>query len=213
MGSRRMPSGGVAKKKPNIKHRLEAANHIISRMGTKSVPVLLYNIDSHETKMSSCRILLFGDLSVACEDDVRALLHIRDNPLLSSFFEQVGARIRDEIGCLGTQRQALFPRFTTLIDLASKLGETEGTPILRFCLLSICQIGQFLEYVDKLNKACVHSLTMLQLLQSERSTVSYTSRYLLPWDLHWIICSGCRQLLSIPHRAYRCGHPSYSCRL
>ncbi|KAH7016778.1 polyketide synthase [Ilyonectria destructans] len=96
--------------------------------------------------MRSCRVLLFGDLSVAFEDDLRALLHIRDNPLLSSFLEQVGARIRADIGCLGAQQQSLFPRFTTLIDLVSKLGETEGTPALKFCLLSICQIGQFLEY-------------------------------------------------------------------
>lgn len=103
---------------------------------------------SEDNKMRSCRVLLFGDLSVAFEDDLRALLHIRDNPLLSSFLEQVGARIRAEIGCLGAQQQSLFPRFTTLIDLVSKLGETEGTPVLKFCLLSICQIGQFLEYVD-----------------------------------------------------------------
>ncbi|CAM1511659.1 Fc.00g091720.m01.CDS01 [Cosmosporella sp. VM-42] len=99
--------------------------------------------------MESCRVLLFGDLSFAFEDDLKALLHVRDNPLLSSFFEQVGARIRDEIGCLGTQRQGLFPRFTTLIDLVSKLGETEGTPILRFCLLSICQVGQFINYYGR----------------------------------------------------------------
>ncbi|KAF7559526.1 hypothetical protein G7046_g4638 [Stylonectria norvegica] len=99
-----------------------------------------------ETKMESCRIILFGDLSFAFEDDLKALLLIRDNPLLTSFLEQVGARVRDEIGCLSSQRQSLFPRFTTLIDLLSKLGETEGTPILRFCLLSICQIGQFIKY-------------------------------------------------------------------
>ncbi|KAH7150529.1 beta-ketoacyl synthase, partial [Dactylonectria estremocensis] len=94
-------------------------------------------------------VVLFGDLSVAFEDQLRALLHVRDNPLLSSFLEQVGARIRDEIGCLSTQRQLLFPRFTTLIDLVSKLGETEGTPVLRFCLLSIFQIGQFLDYFSR----------------------------------------------------------------
>ncbi|KAH7134406.1 hypothetical protein EDB81DRAFT_903350 [Dactylonectria macrodidyma] len=99
--------------------------------------------------MRSCRVILFGDLSVAFEDNLRALLHVRDNPLLSSFLEQVGARIRDEIGGLGTQRQLLFPHFTTLIDLVSKLGETEGTHVLRFCLLSICQVGQFLDYFSR----------------------------------------------------------------
>lgn len=96
-----------------------------------------------ESKMNSRQILLFGDLSAPFEDELKTLLRIRDNPLLTSFFGQVGARIRDEIGCLGSNRQRLFPRFTTLIDLVSKLDETEGAPILRFCLLSVCQVGQF----------------------------------------------------------------------
>ncbi|KAF4982434.1 hypothetical protein FZEAL_1952 [Fusarium zealandicum] len=67
--------------------------------------------------MKSCKILLFGDLSCSFEDDLRALLHIHDNPLLTSFFEQAGARIREEIGKLPTSQQSFFPRFTTLIDL------------------------------------------------------------------------------------------------
>lgn len=99
------------------------------------------------SKMKSSRILLFGDLSFTFEDDLKALLHVRDNPLLTSFFEQTGARLRDEIGSLGIQQQKLFPHFTTLIDLVSKLGETEGTPVLRFCVLSVCQVGQFIKYV------------------------------------------------------------------
>ncbi|WAO85142.1 Polyketide synthase [Fusarium falciforme] len=99
--------------------------------------------------MKNCKILLFGDLSVPFEGQIQALLHVHDNPLLTSFFEQAGARIRDEIGLLNTQQQSLFPRFTTLIDLVSKLGETEGTPVLRFCLLPICQIGQFINYFGR----------------------------------------------------------------
>lgn len=95
--------------------------------------------------MKHCKILLFGDLSVPFEGQLQALLHVHDNPLLTSFFEQSGAKIRDEIGLLTTQQQSLFPRFTTLIDLVSKLGETEGTPVLRFCLLPVCQIGQFIK--------------------------------------------------------------------
>lgn len=110
-----------------------------------------FNMDSPRIIMgtspssSCCQLLLLGDLSVGFEDRLGALLHVRDNPLLSSFLEQVGARVRDDLGRLGTHRQRLFPRFTTLVDLVSKLGETEGTPVLRFCLLSVCQIGEFLE--------------------------------------------------------------------
>jgi naphtho-gamma-pyrone polyketide synthase len=98
-----------------------------------------------ESKMNSHQVLLFGDLSSPFEDELKTLLRIRDNPLLTSFFEQVGAKIRDEIGCLGSNRQRLFPRFTTLVDLVSKLDETEGAPILRLCLLSVCQVGQFIQ--------------------------------------------------------------------
>ncbi|KAI5463837.1 hypothetical protein BGZ63DRAFT_423145 [Mariannaea sp. PMI_226] len=106
-------------------------------------------MESFRNNMSLCKLLLFGDLSVTFEDDLRALLHVQDNPLLSAFLEQVGARIRDEIGNLSIHTQGLFPRFTTLIDLVSKLGETEGTPVLRFCLLSVCQIGQFLDFYSR----------------------------------------------------------------
>ncbi|KAM5347992.1 hypothetical protein ACJ41O_007816 [Fusarium nematophilum] len=102
-----------------------------------------------QSEMKSCKVLLFGDLSASFEDDLTALLHVHDNPLLTSFFEQAGARIRDEVGCLGTQQQRLFPRFTTLVDLVSKLGETEGTPILKFCLLTVFQIGQFIDYYGR----------------------------------------------------------------
>ncbi|KAF4455874.1 Type I Iterative Polyketide synthase (PKS) [Fusarium albosuccineum] len=108
-----------------------------------------HNIRKPENEMKTCSILLFGDLSASFEEDLKTLLHIHDSPLLTSFFEQSGARLRDEIGRLSTQKQSLFPHFTTLIDLVSKLGETDGIPILRFCLLSICQIGQFINYYGR----------------------------------------------------------------
>lgn len=93
---------------------------------------------------TSCQIFLFGDLATHFEDELRQLLYVEGNESLRSFFEQVSFALREECGKLPSYQQELFPRFTTLSDLISKLGETEGTPALRFCLLSVCEIGQFL---------------------------------------------------------------------
>jgi Starter unit:ACP transacylase in aflatoxin biosynthesis len=96
------------------------------------------------TMQSSCQIFLFGDLTVSFEEDLRQLLHVKDNAILHSFFEQASFAFRAECAKLPAHQQAWFPRFTTIIDLLSKLGETEGTPALRFALLCLCEIGQFL---------------------------------------------------------------------
>ncbi len=95
-------------------------------------------------EMQSCRIFLFGDLTISFEGDLRQLLHVKGNGTLRSFFDQVGFAFREEFGKLPASQQDWFPRFTTIIDLLSKLGETEGTPALKFALLSVCQIGQFI---------------------------------------------------------------------
>lgn len=94
--------------------------------------------------MTSCQVFLFGDLAAHFEDELRQLLYVEGNESLRSFFERVSFALREECGKLSSSHQELFPRFTTLVDLISKLGETEGTPVLRFCLLVVCEIGQFL---------------------------------------------------------------------
>lgn len=92
------------------------------------------------------QIFLFGDLTVSFEERLRHLLHLQGNALLRSFFDQAGFALRKECGDLPAEQQDLFPRFTTLVDLLPKLGETEGTPILRFALLCLCELGQFIRY-------------------------------------------------------------------
>lgn len=94
--------------------------------------------------MASCQVLLFGDLAIRFEDELRQLVHVRGNESLRSFFDQVSHAIRQEFGNLPSSQQDLFPRFTTLVDLVSKLAETEGNPVLRFTLLPVCEIGQFI---------------------------------------------------------------------
>ncbi|KAK3368613.1 polyketide synthase [Podospora didyma] len=93
------------------------------------------------------QVLVFGDLSSSgFEEELRRLLHFKDSPLLGSFLEQVSFALRRLIGSLPSQQQDLFPHFTTLIDLVSRFGETDGTPILRFFALSVYEISQFILY-------------------------------------------------------------------
>ena len=96
--------------------------------------------------MESCQVFLFGDLTVPFEEDLRQLLHIKDNGSLSSFFDQVGFAFREEFGKLASRQQYLLPHFTTLVDLLFRLKESEGAPALKFALLCLYQIGQFIRY-------------------------------------------------------------------
>lgn len=96
--------------------------------------------------MDSCQVFLFGDLTIPFEEDLRQLLHTKGNGSLSSFFDQVGFAFREEIGNLSSRLQDLLPRFTTLIDLLFRLKESEGAPALKFALLCLYQIGQFIRY-------------------------------------------------------------------
>ena len=96
--------------------------------------------------MKSCQIFLFGDLTVSFEEDLRQLLHVKSNGNLSSFFDQVCFAFREEFGKLASRQQYLLPRFTTLIDLLFKLEESEGAPALKFALLCLYQIGQFIRF-------------------------------------------------------------------
>lgn len=94
--------------------------------------------------MDSCHVFLFGDQTVSFEQDLQSLLHVKDNNALRSFFDKVGFSLRRELTNLPAVQQEWFPRFTTVIDLVSKLEETEGRPVLKFALLCLCEIAQFI---------------------------------------------------------------------
>jgi naphtho-gamma-pyrone polyketide synthase len=99
-----------------------------------------------ESSSTTCQVFLLGDLTLQFEEELRQILHIKGNENLHSFFNRVSFALRKEFGKLPNHQQDLFPRFTTLVDLLSKLGETKGTPILRFFFLSVCEIAQFIRY-------------------------------------------------------------------
>nr|A0A142C799.1 RecName: Full=Non-reducing polyketide synthase phnA; Short=NR-PKS phnA; AltName: Full=Phenalenone biosynthesis cluster protein A [Penicillium herquei]AMP46751.1 PhnA [Penicillium herquei] len=93
------------------------------------------------------QVLLFGDLSLAhVEESLKRLLHVKTNPLLAAFFQRVNHQLRRLLDGLPLEQQDFFPRFTTLIDLVSRLGETSGTPVLAFFLLSVQQVAQSIVY-------------------------------------------------------------------
>lgn len=93
-----------------------------------------------------CQVFVFGDLAISFEQDLRQLLHVKDNGSLHSFFNQVAFAFRQEIASLPASVQEWFPRFTTLIDVLANFDELEGAPALRFALLSVYQLGRFVRY-------------------------------------------------------------------
>lgn len=76
------------------------------------------------------------------ENQLRRLWHVKTNPLLTSFFDRVNYSLRRLLEVLPAEQKNLFPRFTTLIDLLAKFGETDGTPVLAFFFLSVHELAQ-----------------------------------------------------------------------
>ncbi|RCI07396.1 hypothetical protein L249_1362 [Ophiocordyceps polyrhachis-furcata BCC 54312] len=103
--------------------------------------------DSYATD-NMAELLVFGDLTANFGDDLRCLLHIKESEALQPFFERVAFSLREEIGSQPTAVQDLFPRFTTLIDILAKADETEGSPMLRFCLMTVCQLAKFIHFAE-----------------------------------------------------------------
>ncbi|EXJ74670.1 uncharacterized protein A1O5_01363 [Cladophialophora psammophila CBS 110553] len=101
---------------------------------------------SQKVPVETHQLFLFGDLSFThFEQPLRRLLHCKSNAVLCSFFDRTSHSIRQHLGTLPLEQQTLFPRFTTLLDLVSRYGETEGTPILKFFLLTVYQIASLIE--------------------------------------------------------------------
>lgn len=114
-----------------------------SRLDTVSTLPMVSPVPEAESPTRQCQVLLFGDLSlVRFEDQLRRLLHVKTNPLLTSFFDRVNYALRRLLETLPAEQQNLFPRFTTLVDLLAKLGETDGTSVLQFFLLSVHEVAQ-----------------------------------------------------------------------
>ena len=66
------------------------------------------------------QVLVFGDQAVPYESELLKLLSNKDNPTLTSFFDQACHSLRAEIGHLPPSEQSKFPQFSTLSELLDK---------------------------------------------------------------------------------------------
>lgn len=103
------------------------------------------DIDNDRHRDKSAEIYMFGDQTVAFEDTLRRLFNVKDNAALSDFFRRVGFQLRSYIGGLPLHEQDHFPQFTTLIDLFARHEQFAGAPVMKFTLLCVTQIAQFIK--------------------------------------------------------------------
>ncbi|KAJ5784444.1 polyketide synthase [Penicillium pulvis] len=73
------------------------------------------------------QVILFGDLTCNYLSGLRSLVAIKNNPLLTTFFERVTFCLREEIGTLPMNERTRFPRFITFQEL---LAGSQGLPYL-----------------------------------------------------------------------------------
>ncbi|KAF8466315.1 polyketide synthetase PksP [Kalaharituber pfeilii] len=93
------------------------------------------------------RIFVFGDQTTSFDDGLFRLLHIQNNPILTSFVERATYALRLEIGRLPTSHRDLFPRFISLIELLSRYRKYKHpNPALESCLVCLHQLACFIGY-------------------------------------------------------------------
>ncbi|KAK2751404.1 hypothetical protein FQN55_000677 [Onygenales sp. PD_40] len=106
---------------------------------------------STNSKNGSCRIFVFGDMTVPFEDELRRLLQINGDENLQQFFDQVRIKLQEEILYLPQHHQKLFPRFRSIAEL---LSESEGPDrrVLKFTLFCIWELAQFIRHFDAIQQ-------------------------------------------------------------
>jgi len=142
------------------------------------------------SNMESCNLFLFGDQTISFELSLRQLVHVKGNGLLNVFFERIAFTLRETIAALPAHQQELFPRFTTIVDLVHDVGTTKGAPALKFPLLCLYEIGQFIKYVFYLS-ARSQAHNSCQVSWRGIKTISNSSEQLPSWTLCGWICRCC----------------------
>ncbi|KAE8371763.1 beta-ketoacyl synthase [Aspergillus bertholletiae] len=91
------------------------------------------------------QIIVFGDLTCDSVAGLRALLAVKDNPLLVSFFERVIFVLRQKIGLLPFSQRQHFVRFTTFEELIARVQRsTCPHPALEKALACTYQLACFI---------------------------------------------------------------------
>ncbi|KAB2579259.1 Non-reducing polyketide synthase pks27 [Lasiodiplodia theobromae] len=71
------------------------------------------------------QVLLFGDVTCDYHAGLRSLVARKDNPVLTSFFERVTFALRAEIGKLPFSDRDGFVKFTTFVELLTRLNNAK----------------------------------------------------------------------------------------
>jgi hypothetical protein len=90
-------------------------------------------------------IIVFGDLVYHFHQDLRELLHIKNNVNLADFFARTALAFRREFASLPHRDQHFLPKFTTLAELLENAERAKAAPAVRFALLCLYQIGRFIK--------------------------------------------------------------------
>lgn len=97
----------------------------------------------------SLDILLFGDQTGDYRSVFRQVLHIKDNTLLTSFFEKAYSALREEVAQQPRAVRDQLSGFTSITDLVARYSDStdaKSNP-LESALTCISQIACFIWYV------------------------------------------------------------------
>ncbi|KAB8239545.1 beta-ketoacyl synthase [Aspergillus alliaceus] len=93
------------------------------------------------------QIIIFGDLTCDSVAGLGSLVAIKDNPLLTSFFEKVTFGLREEIGRLPFEQRQRFVRFITIEELLARVKQLACPhPALEKALACTYQFACFIRY-------------------------------------------------------------------
>lgn len=94
------------------------------------------------------QIILFGDLTCDAITGLQTLVTIKDNPLLTSFFERVVFSLRAEIGSLPYAQRGDFVQFINFPELLARVQRLPCLhPALEKTLVCVYQFGCFIKSV------------------------------------------------------------------
>lgn len=97
----------------------------------------------------SLQIILFGDQTGDYRSIFRQVLHIKDNTILTSFFEKAYSALRDEVAQQPRAVRDQISGFTSIADLVARYSDSADpkSNALESALTCISQISCFIWYV------------------------------------------------------------------
>lgn len=92
------------------------------------------------------QIVLFGDLTCDYVSGLQSMVAVKENPLLTSFFERVTFGLRQEIGELPASERSRFARFITFNELVARVHKAPAVhPALEKALVCVYQLACFIK--------------------------------------------------------------------